>query len=291
MSSAIQIRFRSILEYHLDLDSGSRRPTNHTDIRKRKTYSGTLTPHGKKRMERSCEFFLQSTKYKMVNNPILNIKHKFHSAFITLTIPLQEYNINQIKKDCFTPFIQKLIRDHKLNKYIWKLEFTKEGMPHFHIITDTWIHYKVIRQTWNKLLANAGYLNEYFKTHSNYNANSTDVHSARNHKSSVAYMVKYISKSFDELPDKLRKNIADNCDKIGKVWDCSLCLKKFKYYTTVAQGYHANILKSLEQAGELIIKSFDYFSLYLLKRLNPYSILEDYERKEYLELINQINTS
>lgn len=291
MPTALQIRFRSALEFYQDEEGFGRIPKNAGQFNTRKTYCGILTTHGRRRMERSCELYLQATKTKIIFNPILNYHHRFHSAFITLTIPAQQVSVVDLKKNCFAPFIAKMQRDCKMNKYIWKLEFTEQGTPHFHIITDTWIHYKTIRTTWNTLLAKHGYLSEYWKEHTHYNANSTDIHSCKNQKNSVAYMVKYIQKSIKDIDPEIAYKVDTGYLKIGKIWDCSLSLKKHKYYTTIAQFWHSDILSKLMHTGKVILKEFEQFNLYIFKQLSPEVLLSDFEKKEYQLLINQINTT
>lgn len=291
MPQDVQIRYRSVLEYETSQISSNAKPGNTEHFQNSKTYSGEITKHSRRRMERACELFLQSTQYKYVYNKYRNCRHKHHMSFITLTMQVQEYKISDIKKNCLQPFLEKLHRLHGLNKYIWKIELTKQGMPHFHIITDSWIDYKIIRNTWNTVLAKHGYLNKYFSQHTHYNANSTDVRSSKNQKASVGYMVKYVCKNVESVKDKFTFEDYLGTDKIGKVWDCSFNLKKYKYYSTIATWYHTDILNKLVQAKKVIAKQFDNFNLYIFTKANPIEILTTFEQHEYNQLINQINTT
>lgn len=115
-----------------------------------------------------------------------------------------------------------------MRNYVWKVEITQLGLPHIHLVTDTFINHTKLRKAWNKILSSKGYIVGYTKKYSSlslaqylafnppndkydiahrtraYNTgclqgwsqpNSTDVHALSKVKNVCAYLCEYLGKS------------------------------------------------------------------------------------------------
>ena len=182
-------------------------------------YTGTLTPYAKKKLKRAISLMVASAKDKEAPNFKTGGTFKFKVNFITLTLPGPQGKISdkEIKKHCLDNWIKRAKRKHKLNSYVWRAERQKNGNLHFHIITDTWIHYEKIRNDWNDVCNHFGWIDKFEAQHGHRNPNSTDVHAVWKVKNLTQYFIKYMSKNSPEQ-DVIQ----------GKLWDCSKNLKTKK---------------------------------------------------------------
>ncbi len=163
-------------------------------------------------MKNSINWLLLAAPKKWVFQKSTNKRFQFKINFITLTLPTsdQKHTDTYIKRELLHPFLISVGYSHNLKNYIWKAETTKNGTIHFHITTDTFIHYKDLRRAWNKQLERHGYIDEFESRNGHRNPNSTDVHAVINVKNLGAYMCKYLTKN-----DDTRRAI------VGKLWSAS----------------------------------------------------------------------
>jgi hypothetical protein len=128
----------------------------------------------------------------------------------------------------------------------------QRGQIHYHIVIPKMIDYRILRDKWNDLQRDAGYLRDYTTATKKMNPNSTDVKAIGNEKQVAKYLIKYLGKGADtaalinkkmaenefkagritEDQYKTRvKDLEDSAASIdGKVWDCSESLNA-KYFT------------------------------------------------------------
>lgn len=194
------------------------------NFKEAKTYTGSVTQHTKKRIEKAVSLLLQKSKEHKIFNPITEKEEMFRINFITLTVhdTSKNYTASETYKMLLKPFLQWLTKTQKVTDYIWKAELQKRGQIHYHITTNKWIHYQLIKDKWNNLMRQNNMLIEYFKKFKTYNPNSTDVHKVYKIKNIEAYLCKYLS-----------KKESDKNNTKGKVWDCSNSLKGKKYFTAI----------------------------------------------------------
>ena len=148
---------------------------------------------------------------------VWSVAHKkgyyFKLNFITLTLSSkQEHTDDYIVAHMLQPFLKWMGRKHNAYNYIWKAEiqpkrFKERGERciHFHITTNKFIHYKAIRNKWNRLQVAHGYLR------GDIDAPSTEIKSVKNEGEIIHYMAKYIMKQPGE--DALKVTC--------KVWGCN----------------------------------------------------------------------
>jgi hypothetical protein len=95
------------------------------------------------------------------------------------------------------------------------LELQKNGKIHAHLTFDVFVHWRVLRTIWNRVLNNNGLLSDFERAHGHRDPNSTDVHSVAKVKDVAAYMAKYMAKN--------QKNMEGIK---GRIWSCSYELSR-----------------------------------------------------------------
>lgn len=184
-------------------------------------YSGEINKTAQRKVRRIVENWAYSieniaAKYKK--------KHNFNRklTFITLTLSSsQKHTDKQIKRTLLDSFLIKIQKDYNVKNYIWKAELQKNGNIHFHIIVDSFIHFKKIQLEWNLIQEKFGYISDFEKKFNHKDAPSTHVTSISCSKVVSIYISKYITK---------KEKYKDTRKLEGRVWGCSDSLRELKYY-------------------------------------------------------------
>ena len=138
-----------------------------------------------------------------------NLKFKMKNAefdyygFVTLTYPQNFINDGEEVKEHLNAFLQ-FLRRRKV-KYIWVLEFQKNGSPHYHIAIDEYINHKLIAYRWYKIV-NSGNP-DHLKAGTQIKKINSDKHAQR-------YMSKYLKK-------KDSKTVPLGYTQVGRFWGAS----------------------------------------------------------------------
>lgn len=174
--------------------------------------NGVISQKAESKIRNAVNWLVMSAKYKRVFDKKTNQNFMFKVNFVTLTIPLQEEIPldNRIKEKVFHPWITYARKYFGLRNYIWKAETQSNGMLHFHVTTDTFLHHHKLRKSWNRLLEREGLLENFKAKYGHNNPNSTDVHSVKNVKNLAAYLAKYFTKN-----DTSRRKVT------GRLWGCN----------------------------------------------------------------------
>jgi hypothetical protein len=279
----LQLRHDALLlyyepQYSLSL-SAKWKQQKLSNFKEKKNYSGAVTLHTRKRISKAVTLMSQASEKKIIFNPITNRKEKFQFNFITLTISKFEKHLTpkEAYPIIFKPFLQWLTKSKNVNTYIWKSELQKNGQLHYHIVTNTWIHWKEIRNKWNYLLSKNGLLDNYIKNHNHANANSTDVHRVHHVKSMSRYLHKELSKS-----------IQNSTATRGKIWDCSTNLKGEKYFLVPFDVEHEKLLMKADKKVKLTeIGNTQYTLIKAPEELTKYLLTKD-EQIEFEKYILKI---
>lgn len=243
----LQFRSKSIIAYRKyhrpdgDFVQSSLFKANASKLKHREKYTGKITAGAKKRLSKALSLLVQTAKREYVFNPVTN-KHQEHRlSFITLTLPdvAESKDAKFVHKELLQPFLQTMRRKHGMRTYLWKAELQKNGSVHYHITTTAFIPYYDIRDRWNTLVRKHGMLDKFKKQYGHDNPNSIDIHSVQKVQDMEAYLLKYISK-------ETQNEIALS----GKVWDCSLNLKRSEYYTTTNTHDIHNQIRSDIDSGQ-----------------------------------------
>ena len=171
----------------------------------------------------------------------LPIYHKL--SFITLTLPPSEKakDAKFCHKELLQPMLRILREKYKMKSYVWKCELQKNESIHYHLTTELFIPWEQLRQHWNAILRVKGMLDQFIEQYGHNNPNSVDIHSVQKVNDLEAYLVKYISKEYQNS-----KVLA------GKVWDCSRNLKEAKYFVeSLNHDIHTAILRDID-SGHLV---------------------------------------
>lgn len=216
----------------------------------RKPYSGELSPGAAARLRRVINLLVDVAEWKRAPRLKSSGTFLFKVNFVTLTLPAAQGNLSdsELQREIFEPFLRSMRRKCGLKSYVWRRERQFNGNLHWHLTTDTYMLHSTIRSEWNRSLSNSPLMHEFESKHGHCNPNSTDVHSVNKLNDVSSYMVKYMSKSpKDHLKEINDKRILKGLKIIdpathpfrkvsgqpewdapieGRVWDCSLNLKR-----------------------------------------------------------------
>lgn len=217
---------------------------------KAKAHNGLLSRKAIGKMRNAINWLLCAAKPKDVYSRDKKSWFTFKVNFITLTLPDTRQTIDNrlLQTKLLNPFLTHLRKYYGLNNYVWKLEFQRNGKLHVHFTSDTFIHHRVLRTVWNRLLISNGFMLDYNQkfsgcslpqylkilsagdsrtteqkrkaweagTAANWlDPNTTDVHSVKKVKDLAAYLCKYMSKQAEDLI-KIK----------GRIWGCSQALSQ-----------------------------------------------------------------
>jgi len=172
------------------------------------THKGLLSAKASSRLRNAVNWLVQSAAWKRVYSKVDNKHYYFKVNFITLTIPSQsrgEVTPKLLHKMLHT-FLVYSRKYYYLRNYVWKIERGSQGKIHIHLTTDTFIHYRRLRDTWNRIMIGEGLVDEYYQRTGHYDPNSTDVHSVKKVKNIGGYLCKYFDKD-SGLPESFNRRI------------------------------------------------------------------------------------
>ena len=187
---------------------------NEKNLQKNK-HKNELSKKAISNLRNSVNWLVHSAKYKRVWVRSINKSFWFKVNFITLTIPPQKQEVISEKqfKECLNIWLTYARKYFYLVNYVWKIEAHADKRLHIHFTTDTFINYKSLRDSWNRVLQSKGLLDEHFIKFQNYNPNSTDVHATNKVNRLAAYLCEYLIKK-PNLPDNYK----------GRIWSSSYSL-------------------------------------------------------------------
>lgn len=238
----LQIRYKSAIAYTIPTE----RPnyTRH-DLKGKKTYTGGMTEHAKKRIRRAVEILVMCSPAQSVWNPVSQRVCNFRLTFATVTIsasaliPHREAYERGLK-----PLLRVLRTRYLWQHYIWKAELQKRGQIHWHITGNRFLDYRYLKSEWNNIQYRNGWLNEYHAKTGNWTPNSTDIHAVQNVARLDLYLAKYIAKSGATIQ--------------GKCWDTSATLAGKKFYSTPIDwetGYKLDTAQTTGKAQKIILEN------------------------------------
>lgn len=240
----------------------------------RKGYSGGITKSTAKRIKTAVDIFLQMSEVRDVYNPVLKKNVKFQLSFITLTIAQQEQVKIEEGHAALKVWLQHFKKpwrksiSEEMKTYLWKCELQKRGQLHYHITTNSFLHFAEIRRVWNDLQRRRGWLDEYHTKKGHWDANSTDVHSVYKVKNIERYLSKYLAK--DDPSQKLDS---------GKLWGCSNDLRGKKRFTFEMDEFTWKRIEEGTQSGEVRLYKCDHAKFY--ERAAAKELLGKSQRFEY----------
>jgi hypothetical protein len=162
-----------------------------------------------------------------------------------------------------------------LTNYIWRAEKQKNGNIHFHILSDKFIPYTELRESWNRIVEKLGYVTRFRDKNGMKKPNSTDIHSLNKVKNISNYILKYMVKNENSI-----------CND-GRIWATSTTLSNIKGGQDEISAEYEVELKRLEEMKRTKKISKDYITMYffdsniLTPELFPrlYNLLHEYLKK------------
>lgn len=192
-------------------------------------------------------FACRTLSFSSVSRTVRNGKGEYikhHLRFITLTLPSEQVHTDkEITKLVLGTFLDRCRKLGFFDNYVWRAEKQKNGNIHYHILTDSYVSYSMLRNIWFISLRKYGYIKAYQEKFSKisyseyrslpFNSKKTETDISRAYARGVrngwseppaidvkdvcsadavnAYISKYVSK--DEAGSEL--NVS------GRVWGCS----------------------------------------------------------------------
>ena len=274
----VSVRPNSVTFYNLPERMGAR------SIRQREAevhlldndHNGHISNKAKSRINQGIDWMLYLANEKTFQGFKSNRKYKFRVNFVTLTLSSKQVHTDQeIKNQLLNQFLIEARVRWKVGMYLWRAEPQNNGRIHFHILTDKFIPYKELKNTWNRIQDKLGYVQRAPDFKKGWNPNSTDVHSVRKVRKLGAYLAKYCTKE-----SKVRKIE-------GKQWGLSNSLSVMRSATDLRWSDVIDDLSRLWKARGSSLKEYDWHSTYWIsvKELKEIGcdclvgILEDYVKR------------
>lgn len=267
----LQVRNSEIIVYEQWM--GPRSPHNQDKIfGGRAAYSGQMTSGSEKRLKRCVSLLVQKSPRISIWNPVAECHHPFRLSFITLTVADQKTDSAQkVYKNCMSPWL-RWARRSGVKDYVWKAELQQRGALHYHIATNQFMHWRDVRDVWNKYQRKAGYLDKFAKREGHYHANSTDVHAIRKVKDIERYLTKYMQKG------------VGNSNIKGKTWDASKNLKQSNLFST--EMTPANLAKIRRISTKEI--PTDHCRIFRIPQDSAIAVLDNVQKREYTNFLSQL---
>lgn len=283
-----------------------------------------LSAKSARRLKTAINWLYELSQEKEVFNKTYNSFFKFRVNFITLTIPVLQYHTdNTIKNKCLDYFLTEMRRFHNMNNYVWRAEAQTNGNIHFHIATDTYINYYIIRKVWNRSLSRLGYINKYSQkfnklTYEEYkketdpqkitsekilqarfdygcksswhDPNTTDIHSLKKVRSIAAYMAKYMTKEVTKKEKGEDYELKERRIK-GRKWGCSYSLSRLKSISDIINEEIERIIQwavEVKESKRIIEKFYSVICVSMKDWQKKFKNLHKTMLKKFMEENNYI---
>lgn len=194
--------------------------------------SGRIGVRGRMMVKKFSKRLGEAILWYRTNRPHDAIRRGINCIFITLTLPAKQvHEDGYLNRHALNRFITVMRRKGHMNHYVWRAEVQRNGNIHWHILSDIEVDYHIVREEWNAIMSDLGYIQLYADKHRNttladylkirkvdsdkamaqaiahYNKstnegwsdpNSIDVKRVSSVKSLRQYISKYVSKGSDE---------------------------------------------------------------------------------------------
>lgn len=291
----VSIKPNQVTYYFEPISSGKREYDFSDNIKQPKNNNPKrgLSDKARKRIKSKIHWLLTYARPKRIFNDYTNKWFTFKINFITLTLPtLQAHRDTTIKRECFNQFLTELRKYHGLINYVWRSECQTNGNIHFHIATDSYIPWFIIRRIWNRQLRKLGYIDRYhnkfkdmtFQQYKEYmvnngykdlskilaaynygkktnwkDPNTTDIHSVNKIKNLAAYLSKYMAKK-EATTDTTQEYDLKDRRIDGRNWGCSQSLSRCKSIIDYTSEFIEELTEYATDKLNAYVKSDVYFS-------------------------------
>lgn len=210
----MQVRSNALITF-VQSDRPHRGKIEH--LQKTQTYSGNLSPGGRKRLLNSLDLMIQRSPPKRILNTESGKFFDFRLNFVTLTLTNSGRVItaSEAYQTLLAPWLRYMKQKQGLSDYLWKAELQQNGQIHYHIATNTFLPMRIVRWRWNNLARKERLLDNFAKQYGHFNPPSTEVTSITHVQDAKSYIAK-----------EFAKKQQNQASVKGKVWDCNVELKK-----------------------------------------------------------------
>lgn len=133
---------------------------------KRQFHNFQISKNAQRNLQQKVHWLFHLAKKKDVKTYSGKRIHSFRCAFLTFTLPSKQVHpTSEITQDLYNHLLTVLRQRFKMENYVWRLEFQKNGNVHYHLVTDTYIDYFAALKIWNKILETKGYVSAYTAKH------------------------------------------------------------------------------------------------------------------------------
>jgi hypothetical protein len=264
----------------------------------KKFHDFKLSENATRTMRKKINWLFYLSKPKSIRTIKGTNIYNFRTSFVTLTLPSEQTMPTTVLNDkLLNNFLTEVRRQTGMTNYVWRLEFQKNLNAHWHLVSDTYLDYFLIRNIWNRLLKKEGLILEYhnkFKdmTLSDYvklrnkdkatpydvcckdyakgksqnwqNPNSVSVESIINSNNISAYISKYFGKNQDEITLRNPHDNEENSKNI-RLWFCSRSLSKLDSFKEYKDVIVFPILDFLEKTKGVKKVNYDYCTSFYYK--------------------------
>lgn len=291
------------------------------DTLRRAAHNFTISDNAYRTLKRRINWLYYLARSKSVKTYSGKEIYNFKIGFITLTLPSKQRTCTRdVTTNLLNNFLTEMRQRTGMENYVWRLEFQKNGNVHYHIVTDTYIDYFLVRKSWNRILKLNGYIEPYQskfkdlslleyrqlvdKDHktpfklisqryakgksSNWsNPPSVDCKSVISNKAISNYISKYFGKDNGDNPIKNEHDSDENSTNL-RLWFCSRSLSKLKSVSDFCEAVTYDIF-SIVSWSEKVKKVIGQYatSIYFdIKSMTGNArkwiemILKDYSKKQ-----------
>lgn len=261
----------------------------------RSSHNYTISDNAFRNLKSKINWLYYLSKSKQIKTYNGKDIFNFKIGFITLTLPSKQRTCTKdVTRSLLNPFLTEIRQRTGMENYVWRLEFQKNGNVHYHIVTDTYLDYHLVKKIWNRLLNSKGYIRPYadkmnklllsdyvdlYKYNTNYTysdlvknyarnkrenwsqPNSVDVKPVISNKAIANYISKYFSKDSDENPIKNELDTDENSENL-RLWFCSRSLSKLKSVSNFCEAVDYDIFSIISWADEVKKVVLKYATMY-----------------------------
>lgn len=286
IKSIHEFKTRKIISSSSSTHSKSSLQNSHSSISNlsNNNHNFVISDNAYRNLKRRINWLYYLSKSKSVKTYSGKNIYNFKIGFITLTLPSKQKTCTKdVTNNLLNNFLTEVRQRTKMENYVWRLEFQKNGNVHYHIVTDTYLDYFFIRKIWNRILKLNGYISEYQNKFKNLslseyrnivdknhkiefkniakryaknksenweNPPSVDVKSVISNQAISNYISKYFSKENDENPIKNEFDNDENSKNL-RLWFCSRSLSKLKTVSNFVEAVKYDIFSIISHSKKI----------------------------------------
>lgn len=256
-------------------------------------HNGKLSSKAISNIRNAVNWLVAQAQPKRVYSKAKKSSFLFRVSFVTLTLPDTPSMVDShfFTKKLLNNFLVYLRKYHNLKNYVWKLELQQSGKIHAHLTIDTFIHWRKLRDIWNRILSNNGLLSQFKATFGHSDPNSTDLHSVWKVKNLAAYLAKYLSKN-SQGSETIK----------GRIWGCSYELSRAnKTHIHIPANEVSEVLpqlfnkeieyKEIKSKPDSLGRSFTFAELFFMNAKTWRTKTKGVIQKTYIDTINQLRSA